>query len=61
MDKDETIPSRKLDHARVVLSENVATKGVDTGFAAYRLPREALPELDLAEVDTKTSFLNKPT
>ena len=51
---------RKLDHIRIVLNEDVAAKGVATGFAAYRLPHTALPELDLAEIDTRTSFLGKP-
>ncbi len=51
---------RKLDHIRIVLGEDVAAKGVATGFAAYRLPHRALPEIDLAEVDTRTSFLGKP-
>src|SRR5690349_8616827 len=60
MDKAETTTSRKLDHVRIVLDEDVAAKGVYTGFASYRLPHEALPELDLAEVSTKTSFLDKP-
>src|SRR5205823_5108191 len=56
----ETTTSRKLDHVRIVLDEDVAAKGVYTGFAAYRLPHEALPELDLAEIDTMTCFLDKP-
>ncbi|HMQ29400.1 MAG TPA: type 2 isopentenyl-diphosphate Delta-isomerase [Chloroflexaceae bacterium] len=51
---------RKVDHIRIVLGEDVAAKGVAAGFAAYRLPHRALPELDLAEVDTRTSFLGKP-
>lgn len=50
---------RKVDHIRIVLGEDVAAKGVATGFAAYRLPHMALPELDLAEVDTRTTFLGK--
>jgi isopentenyl-diphosphate delta-isomerase len=52
--------SRKADHIRIVLGEDVAAKGVGTGFAAYRLPHRALPEIDLAEVDTRTTFLGKP-
>lgn len=51
---------RKVDHIRIVLNEDVGAKGVVAGFAAYRLPHTALPELDLAEVDTRTSFLGKP-
>lgn len=50
---------RKIDHIRIVLGEDVAAKGVHTGFGAYRLPHTALPELDLAEVDTRTRFLGK--
>lgn len=59
MEDDSTV-SRKLDHVRIVLNEDVAAKGVSTGFETYRLPHEALPELDLAEIDTSTSFLGKP-
>ncbi len=51
---------RKIDHIRIVLGEDVAAKGVSTGFGAYRLPHAALPELDLAEIDTRATFLGKP-
>src|SRR5262245_38126064 len=57
---DDTTSSRKSDHVRIVLGEDVAAKGVYTGFAAYRLPHDALPDLDLAEIDTTTAFLGKP-
>jgi isopentenyl-diphosphate Delta-isomerase len=57
---DDTTSSRKLDHVRIVMDEDVAAKGVYTGFAAYRMPHDAVPELDLAEIDTSTTFLNKP-
>jgi isopentenyl-diphosphate delta-isomerase len=59
MTDNDTTSSRKLDHVRIVLDEDVAAKGVYTGFAAYRLPHEALPELDLAEIDTSTTFLGR--
>ena len=52
--------ARKVDHIRIVLGEDVGAKGVATGFAAYRLPHRALPELDLHAVDTSTTFLGKP-
>jgi isopentenyl-diphosphate delta-isomerase len=60
MPDSSTIEGRKLDHIRVALQENVAAKGVTTGFAAFRLPHTALPDLDLNEIDTTITFLNKP-
>ena len=60
MSDDQRTASRKSEHVKIVLGEDVAAKGVYAGFAAYRLPHEALPELDLAEVDTTTTFLGKP-
>jgi isopentenyl-diphosphate delta-isomerase len=60
MEQNETTVSRKVEHVRIVLNEDVAAKGVLTGFAAYRFPHEALPDLDLAAIDLTTRFLNKP-
>lgn len=60
MSENEQTVSRKSEHVRIVLDEDVAAKGVYTGFAAYRLPHEALPELDLDAIDTTTTFLGKP-
>jgi isopentenyl-diphosphate Delta-isomerase len=57
---EDTTSSRKLDHVRIVADQDVAAKGVTTGFSGYRLPHEALPELDLAEIDTCATFLGKP-
>lgn len=59
MPDSSNIEGRKLDHIRVVLGEDINAKGVGTGFAAYRLPHTALPELDLAEIDTSTTFLGR--
>lgn len=60
MPDSSSIGGRKLDHIRIVLGEDVAAKGIVTGFAAYRLPHTALPDLDLAEIDTSTTLLGKP-
>ncbi len=60
MSESTSIEGRKLDHIRIVLGEDVAAKGVVTGFAAYRLPHTAFPDLDMAEIDTSTTFLGKP-
>ncbi len=51
--------SRKLEHVRIVLEEDVTAKGIIAGFSSYILPHEALPELDLASIDLCTSFLGK--
>jgi isopentenyl-diphosphate delta-isomerase len=60
MPDSSNIEGRKLDHIRIVLGEDVNAKGVLTGFTAYRLPHTALPELDLDDIDTTTTFLGKP-
>ena len=47
-----TTPTRKADHLRINLEENVAAKGITTGFESYRFIPRALPEIDLEQVDT---------
>jgi isopentenyl-diphosphate delta-isomerase len=59
MDEQSQTRSRKLDHVRIVLDENVAAKGISTGFAAWRMPHEALPDLEMTQIDLSTSFLGK--
>jgi isopentenyl-diphosphate delta-isomerase len=59
MDEQSQTHSRKLDHVRIVLDENVAAKGVSTDFSHYRMPHEALPELDMRAINLSTSFLGK--
>lgn len=56
---EDTTSERKRDHLRIVLNEDVNAKGVGTGFAHYRLPHRALPELDLAEIDTSLTLWGK--
>lgn len=53
------LKQRKSDHIRINLQQDVAFKGVSTGFERYRLVHRALPELDLGEVDTSTALLGK--
>ncbi len=59
MDEQAQTHSRKLDHVRIVLDENVTAKGISTDFAQWRMPHEALPELDMAAIDLRTTFLGK--
>ena len=50
---------RKAEHIRINLREDVAAKGVDSGFARYRFLHQALPELDLNAVDTSVEVLGR--
>lgn len=50
---------RKADHIRINLEEDVSFRTVSTGLEAYRFVHQALPELDLAEVDTSLTLFGK--
>jgi isopentenyl-diphosphate delta-isomerase len=52
--------SRKADHIRINLEEDVAAKGVTGGFERYRFIHCALPEIDLDEVSTRTHLFDHP-
>jgi isopentenyl-diphosphate delta-isomerase len=51
--------SRKAEHIRVNLREDVTAKGIDNGFDEYRFIHRALPEIDLADVDTGTVIFGR--
>ena len=51
--------TRKVDHIDIVLNKNVTAKGVTTGFERYFFQHEALPELDLDEIDSTLSLFGK--
>lgn len=51
--------SRKADHIRINLEEDVAAKGVRPGFDEWRLQHRALPEIDLDDVDLSLRFLDR--
>ncbi len=53
------IESRKADHIRINLEENVQFPALGTGLEAYRFEHRALPEINLADVETTTDFLGK--
>ncbi len=55
-----TVEQRKADHIRINLEEDVKFDRLTVGFERYRFIHQALPELDLAEVDVATTFLGKP-
>lgn len=50
---------RKADHIRINLEEDVQFRSLPNGFENYRLTHQALPELDLTEIDTGVSLLGK--
>jgi isopentenyl-diphosphate delta-isomerase len=50
---------RKADHLRINLQADVAARGIDAGFDAYRFVHQALPELDLDAVDTSAVVLGR--
>ena len=52
-------PSRKADHIRINLQQDVQS-GLASGFSRIHLLHQALPELDLRQVTTSTTFLGKP-
>src|SRR5258706_15771218 len=50
--------ARKADHIRINLEEDVRS-GLTTGLERYRFVHQALPELNLAEVDTRVTWFGK--
>lgn len=57
MDTFNNTQNRKKDHIRINLEEDVISS-VKTGFDAYAFEHTALPEINLAEVQTDTTFLS---
>jgi isopentenyl-diphosphate Delta-isomerase len=51
---------RKADHIRINLEEDVSFKRLTTGLEGYFFMHQALPELDLTEVETTTAVFSKP-
>lgn len=54
-----TTASRKADHLRINIERDVASKGVEPGFDAYRFTHRALPEIDFSDVDLTTELLGR--
>ena len=50
---------RKLDHLRICLEEDVQSPNPPRGFEQYHFIHQALPEIDLAEVQVSTKLLGK--
>ncbi len=56
---DYTHERRKADHIRINLEEDVSFKATTSGLEKYYFMHKALPELDLAAIDTQTTLLGK--
>ena len=54
-----TTESRKVDHIRINLEENVQFPRLTTGLENYRFMHQAVPELNLANVDTTVELFSK--
>ncbi len=58
MDDKPTVSSRKADHIRINLDKDVEST-LTTGLARYRFIHEALPELNLDEVDLSQEMFGR--
>ena len=58
MPDNSPISSRKSDHIRINLEEDVRS-GLTTGLERYRFIHRALPELNLDEVDLRQELFGK--
>ena len=51
--------SRKDEHLRINIDEDVAAKGIETGFDDWRFVHRALPEIDLRDVELRANLLGR--
>jgi len=58
-DQAAVTQSRKADHIRICLDEDVQFRQTSTGFDRYRFTHCCLPELDWDDVQLATTFLGK--
>ncbi|NER95560.1 MAG: type 2 isopentenyl-diphosphate Delta-isomerase [Symploca sp. SIO1B1] len=56
---DTEIETRKAEHLRVCLEEDVEFRQVTSGFEGYRFTHCCLPELDYDDINLATHFLGK--
>lgn len=54
-----TTETRKVDHIRINLEKDVQFPHLTTGLEHYRFLHQALPEIDLADVDTSVELFGK--
>jgi isopentenyl-diphosphate delta-isomerase len=54
-----TTESRKVDHIRINLEKDVSFPNLTTGLEKYRFLHQALPEINLHEIDTTVQLFGK--
>ncbi len=54
-----TTPSRKKQHIDITLTKDVGFREKTTGLEHWEFINNALPEVNLSEIDTSTTFLNR--
>jgi isopentenyl-diphosphate delta-isomerase len=54
-----SIENRKAEHIRINLEENVQFPRLTTGLERYRFMHQALPEIDLRDVDSTVTLFGK--
>lgn len=54
-----TTESRKVDHIKINLERNVQFPRLTTGLERYRFLHNAVPEIDLADVDSSVTLFGK--
>lgn len=54
-----TTESRKVDHIKINLEQNVQFPRLTTGFEHYHFLHQALPEINFSDVDTRVELLGK--
>ena len=54
-----TTESRKVDHIRINLDQDVRFPRLTTGLEKYRFMHQAVPELSLADIDTSAELFGK--
>jgi isopentenyl-diphosphate delta-isomerase len=59
IEEKKQLERRKSDHIRINVEEDVSFKRLTTGLEEYFFMHQALPELDFAEVDTRTRLFGK--
>jgi isopentenyl-diphosphate delta-isomerase len=57
--KQPRISSRKQEHVELTIGRDVTFRQKTTGFERWEFLHNALPELDLSEIDPRTRFLGK--